>query len=328
MSKVFITGGSGLLGGNIIRELLSRDYQVLALVEESVDPFTIKDLPVTLVKGDILHSESYEEYMKQCDFVIHAAASTSVWPTRSQVVRKVNIGGTQNICNSVMKLGIKKMVHVGTANTFGFGSRTRPGNERKEFNSGRYGLDYIDSKYEVHQWILAEIEKNQLPTTIVNPTFMIGAYDSKPSSGEMVRSFYKGKIPGYTPGGRNFIHVKDAAKGVVNALEKGKIGEAYILGNQNLNYLEFFTIMGNVLDRTPPKLSMPKWVMLGIAHVNTIIARIGGFAPRTYPTMVQIAYDEQFFTPEKAIQEIDLPQTPIDQAIQDCFTWLKDNNYL
>lgn len=328
MSKVLITGGAGLLGSNIIRELLNRNYEVTALVEKGPTTFTIDQLPIQIIEGDILKPESYEEAMAGCDFVVHAAASTAVWPTRSEFTRKINITGTQNICNSVQKLGIKKMIHVGTANTFGYGSRANPGNEEKTFNSASYGLDYIDSKYEVHHWILRKGKEEGLPVTIVNPTFMIGPYDSKPSSGEMVRNFYLGKIPGYTPGGRNFIYVKDAAIGVVNALEKGKIGESYILGHQNMNYKEFFALMGEVLHRKPPRLSLPKWVFLGVSKINVAIAKIGGFAPKTFPTLVHIAYDEQFFSPAKAIREIDLPQTPIKQAVKECFDWLNENNYL
>jgi len=159
-----------------------------------------------------------------------------------------NITGTQNICNSVSKLGLKKMVHVGTANTFGFGTSENPGNEEKPLTSAGYGLDYIDSKHEVHHWILDQIQEIQLPATIVNPTFMLGPHDSKPSSGEMVRNFYLGNIPGFTP--------------------------------------------------------------------------------RTFPALVNIAYDEQFFSSAKAVRDIDLHQTPIIQDIEESFNWLKDNNYL
>jgi len=328
MSKVFITGGAGLLGSNIVRELLNRNYEVVSLVEKGLETFTIDKLPIRIITGDILDPNSYEPDMKSCEFVIHAAASTSVWPVRSKQVNRINITGTQNICNSVSKLGLKKMVHVGTANTFGFGNSENPGHEEKPFNSAGYGLDYIDSKHKVHHWILDQIQKTQLPATIVNPTFMLGPHDSKPSSGEMVRNFYLGKIPGFTPGGRNFIYVKDAAIGVVNALEKGEIGESYILGNKNMNYKDIFVLMGEVLDRKPPKLSLPKWMFMLIARINVRVARIGGFTPRTFPALVNIAYDEQFFSSAKAVRDLDLPQTPIIQAIEESFNWLKDNNYL
>lgn len=328
MSKVLITGGAGLLGSNTIRVLLERKYDVVALVEDGLTTFTIDKLPIQIITGDILDPNSYESIMSECDFVIHAAASTSVWPTRSETVNKINITGTQNICNSVKKLGLKKIVHVGTANTFGFGNSKNPGNEETAFNSKRYGLDYIDSKYKVHHWILDKIKSDNLPATIVNPTFMLGPYDSKPSSGEMVRNFYLGKIPGYTPGGRNFIYVKDAAIGVVNALEKGGIGESYILGHRNMNYKEFFALMSETLNCKAPKLSLPKWVFMIVAHLNVMFAKIGGFAPRTFPSLVHIAYDEQYFSPSKAVNEIDLPQTPIEQAVKECYTWLKENNYL
>lgn len=328
MNTVFITGGAGLLGSNIVRELLSRDYKIIALVEKGSRIFTIDKLDIQIVTGDILKPLSYESEMANCDFVIHAAASTSIWPVRSRLVNRINIDGTQNICRSVSKLGISKLVYIGTANTFGYGNSKNPGHEEKPFNSSGYGLDYIDSKHKVHQWIIEQISNKQLPATIVNPTFMLGAYDSKPSSGEMVKNFYLGKIPGYTHGGRNFISVKDAAIGVVNALEKGKIGESYILGNQNMSYKDFFTLMGEVLDRKPPKLSLPKSLFMLIARINVIVAKIGGLTPRTFPAMVRIAYDKQFFSSAKAVREIDLPQTPISQAIEESFKWLKDNNYL
>lgn len=328
MEKVFITGGSGLLGSHIIRELLDRNYAVCALIEPGTDPFTIANLPIQKAQGNILDPESYKHLLTGCDYLIHAAASTAIWPTRSEQIREINLKGTQNMCTSAMEAGIKKIIHVGTANSFGSGTKDHPGDEETPFNAGSYNLEYINSKYLAHQWIMDRVKDQQMPVTVVNPTFMIGPFDSRPSSGEMIRSFYLGKIPGVTPGGRNFIYAGDAAVGVVNALEKGKIGESYILGNQNMNYPEFFSLLGSVLNKKPPTRSVPKWLMMGVAHINALIANTFRLTPRTFPAMVKIAYDEQFFSPAKAIREIDLPQTPVSQAVKECFTWLKENKYL
>ena len=325
--KIFITGGDGLLGSNLIRELLKKDHEIKVLVRKGRQTITLDGLNVERIKGDLLDYQSLSAAAKGAEVIYHVAASTSIWPSRSKMVNKVNIEGTQNIIKLAKSINIKKLIYVGTANSFSFGTKENPGKEGTPYLAGKYGLDYMDSKYKAHQ-LINEAVKDGLPAVVVNPTFMLGAFDSMPSSGAMVLAVYEQKIPGYAPGGRNYICVKDAAVGIANALEKGRVGESYIIGNKNMSYKEAFGMMANVLGVNAPKLGMPKLAVLGFGFISNLIFKITGKKPTVSYPMAKIACDTHYFTAQKAVDELGLPQSPIEEGIQECFDWLNENGYV
>ena len=325
--KIFITGGDGLLGSNLVRELLGKGHILRVLVQPGRETNTLNGLDLEKVGGDLLKYESLKAAAKNVEAIFHVAANTSIWPSRSVMVNKVNIEGTRNILRLAKELGIKKLVYVGTANTFSFGTIEDPGREDTKYLGQQYGLDYMDSKWKAHQLVM-EAVKDGVPAVVANPTFMLGAYDSAPSSGAMILAVYSQKLPGYAPGGRNYICVKDAAKGIANALEKGKIGESYIIGNKNLSYKEAFGKMAAELGVSPPKLGIPKLALLAYGRIGSLIASITGRKPTVSYPMAKIACDAHYFTAEKAIRELDLPQTPIEEGIRESFNWLKANGYI
>lgn len=328
MMKILVTGADGLLGSNLVRELLTRGDEVCAFVEPGRQQKTLEGLNIEKAFGNLLHAEEVIKAMAGCDAVIHCAASTSVWPTRSALVNRVNIEGTKNIVNAVYQNKINRLIYIGTANSFGFGSKDIPGIENNPYKSEKYGLDYMDSKYKTQQFILNEVKENKLPAIIVNPTFMFGPYDSNPSSGAMIVALYKGKVPGYTSGGRNYICAKDAAVAIANALTKGRVGECYILGNQNLSYQEAFNKIATTIGVNPPGIPIPSVFAKLYGGIGSVIGKITGKAPAISYPLSRIACDEHYYSAAKAIKELQLPQTPIDVGIKECFEWLKTNGYL
>ncbi len=326
--KILLTGADGFLGTNITIELLNRGYQVRALIEPNRNSQIIDNLNVEKISGNILNVEEITNAAAGCDAIIHAAALTSIWPARSSIVNKVNIEGTRNVILAALESGVKRMVYIGTANTFGFGNKENPGHEGNPYQAGNYKVDYLDSKFKAHLLIIEAIKTKNLPCVIVNPTFMFGPFDSKPSSGEMIRSMIKNKIPGYTQGGRNFIKVKDAAVGIVNAITMGEVGECYILGNINLSYKEIFEKISSITGAKPLKLSLPKWAVLSYGFINSTISNISGKPPSVSYEMAKISNDQHFFTAAKAIKHLDLPQNPIEEGIQECYEWLNEHGYL
>ncbi|MCX6333818.1 MAG: NAD-dependent epimerase/dehydratase family protein [Bacteroidia bacterium] len=328
MKKVLLTGADGFLGSNIVRELLARGYLVRAFIESGKNLFTLKGLDIELVSGDILSPADVMNAAEGCNYIIHAAASTSLWPPRSEITRRVNIDGTRNIIEAALIKGSERLIHIGTANSFGFGSKSNPGDESKPYKAFRYKTDYIDSKYEAHKLVLDSVTGHGLNAVVLNPTFMLGAYDSKPSSGAMILAVAGGKVPGYTRGGRNYIYVKDAAKGVVNALEKGEKGESYILGNQNLSYREIFSLIAETIGAKKPGTYIPPALSLGLGSILTLFSKITGKAPLVSLAMARISNDEHYFTAAKARTKLDLPQTDIRTAIVNAFAWFKENNYV
>jgi dihydroflavonol-4-reductase len=323
--RILVTGADGLLGSNLVRVLLDRGHEVRALVQKGRQTITLDGLEIDRVEGDILVPESLKKAAEGVEGIFHVAAHTGIWPSRQEIINRVNIEGTQNMLDLAQRIGVKKMVYVGTANTFSFGSKEHPGVEDTPYKGDRYGLDYMDSKYKAHQLVINAF-KNGLDVTIVNPTFMLGAYDSAPSSGAMVLAVYQQKVPGFAPGGRNYICVKDAAVGIANALEMGKAGESYIIGNRNMSYREAFTMMANTLGVKAPRVAFPKWVIMIYGAFGSFLAKLSGKAPTVSLPMAKISCDTHYFSAEKAVRELKLPQSPIEEGIRECLEWMKDNN--
>jgi dihydroflavonol-4-reductase len=325
--KIFLTGGDGLLGSNLVRELLKKGHELKVLVQPGRQTITLDGLDIERIEGDLLDINSLTKAAEGAEAIYHVAASTSIWPSRNEIVNKVNIEGTQNIITLAKKLEVKKLVYVGTANSFSFGTKEKPGIEGTPYIASKYGLDYMDSKFKAHQ-LIDEAVKDGVPAVVVNPTFMLGAYDSMPSSGAMVLAVYKQDVPGFAPGGRNYICVKDAAIGIANALDKGRVGESYIIGNKNMSYKEAFTLMAETLKVKPPKIPMPKAAVLAYGKVSMWIFKLTGKKPVVSYPMAKIACDTHYFSAAKAVKELGLPQSPIEEGIKECFDWLDKNGYI
>jgi dihydroflavonol-4-reductase len=326
--KIFVTGADGLLGSNLVRELISRGHAVRAFVQPGRQQKTLEGLSIEKAEGNLLMETDVISGSAGCDAIIHCAASTAVWPIRSEIINKVNIDGTKNIIKAVQQNNIQRLVYVGTANSFGFGSKEAPGIEGNPYKSATYGLDYMDSKYKAMLVVLEEVKKNSLPAVVVNPTFMFGPYDSTPSSGAMIVALYKGKVPGYTAGGRNYLCAKDAGVAIANALTQGRVGECYILGNENLSYKEIFTKISNTIGVKPPALAIPSVFAKLYGHIGSLTGTITGKAPAVSYPLSRIASDEHYYSPAKARTELGLPQSPVETGIKESFEWLKENGYL
>jgi len=326
--NVLITGASGFLGSNIVRELLAQGHTVNAMVEKGKPYPTLEGLPVNILEGNILDKEFLVNSMKDCGCVIHTAASTAMFPYRSAKQREINITGTKNVLDACVETSMQRLVYVGTANSFGPGTSTKPGDETNPYAASKYGLDYMDSKYEAHLLVLQYVSIHKLNAVIVNPTFMLGPLDTGPSSGKMIIAVCEGKLPGYSPGSKNYIYVKDAAKGVVAAMTKGRTGESYILGNENLTFKEMFDKIATIAGVKSPAIPMPAFLVKAYGRVGSLVTTITGKpADVTYP-LAQIACDDFVYTAQKAVRELGLPQTSIEVAIEDAIAWFRQNGYL
>ena len=326
--KVLVTGADGFLGNNIVRELLKRGLEVRAFLQEGRTVQTLNQLPIEKSYGDLLNATEVEKAAEGCNYIIHTAANTSIWPLRSEIVRQVNYNGTLNIINAALKAKVKRLVSIGSANSFGNGTIANPGNEEKPSTAGKFGLDYIDSKLQAQEAIKDHVKNHGLEAVIINPTFMLGPYDTKPSSGELLLALYHQKIPGYTSSGRNFVHVKDVAIAACNALKMGRSGESYIMANENLTYKEFNQLVAQELDIKPPKIFIPKPLILTYGLISQALAYLTGKPPVVSYTVARLGNENNYYTGAKAVKELNLPQTPIKIAIREAFDWFKENGYL
>jgi len=326
--KIFITGADGILGNNLVRLLLDSNHEIKIFIETGKEARYLEGLNIKRSWGNILIYEELKDAMKEYDIVIHAAAKTDTWPTRDMSYWKVNVEGTKNVIKAVMELGISKLIHIGTANSFGPGDETEPGNENKPYAAGKYKLDYMCSKYAAQKEVSQTVEKDGLNAVVMNPTFMIGPYDSKPSSGTMILAVNKGKVPGCPTGGRNFVYVGDVAAAIANAIRKGERGQCYILGHENLTYKEAFGKMAEALGVKAPDLSMPRFLTLAYGGIMSLTAAIFRFKPSVSYPMALISTEKHFYSSEKAIKELGMPQTPISDALNEAVKWFRDNKYI
>lgn len=316
-----------MLGSNLVRELLGRGHEVRAFLLPNSPSKSLDGLPIEKVYGNILQADDLEKAFAGCHAVVHTAANTNIWPNRSEIVRKVNIDGTRNMLVAAKAAKAQRFIFIGTANSFGFGSKASPGDETRTYQSAKYGLDYMDSKYEAQQLVLAAHQEEGLPALTINPTFMLGPYDSKPGAGAMILAIYQQKVPGFAVGGRNYVYVKDVAVAIANGLTKGRPGECYIAGHHNMDYREAFTKIAETIGVKPPKITIPPALSKAYGGISTALARLTGKAPTVSLAMARISCDEHYFTAAKAVRELEMPQTDIEVAILESFNWLKDNGY-
>ena len=318
MSKILVTGANGLLASNVIIELLKRGYFVTGLLRKSSNFQLEKHPNLKLVEADICDENSVNKALKDCDSVIHLAAITDQSLLNYSDYQKVNASATKLLLNLSVDNVIKRFVYVSSANTFGYGFDENIENETLSIKKPFTKSLYAKSKLEGQNIILGF--KNKMKTVVVNPTFMLGAYDSKPSSGRIIFMGYKKKIIFFPPGGKNFINVKDAAIGTINALEYGTNGESYILANENLTYKAFFQKLSTSTRYTPVFIKLPKILLLIIGLFGELL-RLFRIRSSISLTNMQILCINNYYNNKKAKKELGLDFKPIETAIEDSINW-------
>lgn len=313
---VLVTGPDGLLGSNLVRKLIQRGYRVRAFVHPSSRATTLQDLPIQSFRGDIMKPETMDAAMAGCDAVVHAAALTNVWPSKSQIVRDVNIIGTANVVQTALQHGIKRFVYVGSASSVDM----HP-------DSASNRLDYIHSKIEAMQVVFRAVSEQGLPALAVLPTFMIGPYDAQPSSGKILMEFAKGNLKFSSSGGRNFVHVSDVADAIVNGIESDIVGQAFVAGNTNMTYQEFLSRAAKILNVSAPVGSLPNFLVKMTGRAGSLYGQITGKKPMLSYDMACISCEKQFIKAATAVEGLKMPQTDIDEAIRDCYSWFRSAGY-
>lgn len=328
MKKVFVTGADGMLGSSICRELLLQQYQVKAMCLPGRKTNTLKGLPIEIVAGDISDKQFLLNEMKDCNFVIHVAALTNVWPRRISKLMKINLQGTKNIMEACEELNLERMIHIGTACSFSHGSKSNPGDESDQFDGWKFKMDYINSKFLAQKMLLKRFNETGFPVVIINPTYMIGPFDSGPSSGQMLMAIYKNSLKWYCSGGKNFVYSLDVAKAVVNSITSGELGNCYIAGNENLEFKEFFGKVCKQLNKQFEMKYAPTFLLISIGIINSIIAFISRKQPKLSFGMAILAKENQYFSSAKARRVLKMPQTPIEVGIEQSISWFKQNKYI
>lgn len=324
---VLVTGADGFLGTNVVRVLVDSGYRVRAMIEPTRGAEMIADPSVEIVRGSLLEQQFVESSVQGTGAIIHTAASTAVWPERIPAMRALNIEAATRLAAAARDAGARVFVHVGSASSFAWGPKHKPGDETGAYTSSRFGLDYLDTKHEAQELMLA-LDRPDFRMTVVNPTFMFGPYDSKPGSGAMILAIARRQVPGYTAGGRSFADVRAVARGIVAALERGRGGQCYILGGQNLSYKEAFAIIASVTGSRPPRLRMPAAAALAYGALGSARSHASGKAPRLSLAMTRVSLEGQYYDSSKAERELEYTKGDLAQAVGDAVAWFKSRGML
>ncbi len=326
--KVLVTGADGFLGANLVRELVARRHRVIAAIQPGREVGTLDGLNIERRPVDLRFRRSTVAAFAGVDAAIHAAADTSTWPTRLPRRDAFNIVSTRNMIEGGLEAGIRRFVHIGTANSFPPGTMDAPGREEHLFEGPDYGLGYIISKRRAHRLVLQAVAEKGLPAVVICPTFMMGPFDSKPGPGRMILQVCTRGIPPLPPGGRNIVDVRHVAVAAANALERGLPGESYIAAGENLHYRPLFQMISEVVGKPRFGRSVPKAVIVAYGALSSATSRVAGRPPGISLTMARIACDENFYDGAKAVTEIGLPRSDVRRALADSYTWLREYGYV
>lgn len=322
-----VTGATGFIGSAIVRELIKDGEDVRVFVRETSDTRNIDKLDVELVYGDIRDGESMKKALKGCDTLYFTAAFFAHWTPDKDLPYEVNVGGTKASLQAALDAGIQKVVYTSTNNTMGAHGPV-PVDEHAEFNHWKTGDNYSISKYLAETEARSFVAKG-LPIVIVNPTLVIGTNDIKPTpSGQMIIDVATGKMPGYIEGGTNVIDVEDVARGHILAAKKGRVGERYLLGNENITVSDYFKLIADIAGVKPPTFKIPYSLAVALGYVFELGASITKTPPVVTASEVRIGRKQEFYDCSKAVKELGLPQTPIKVAIGKAINWFRENGYL
>lgn len=321
--NVLLTGATGLLGVHIAGELIQQGYGVKALYRSL--PERYRALPwfedVEWVKGAITSSADIEAALGGCQAVIHAAARTDPSPSDLASYREANITSTDIILAAARKMEIARLVYVSTAAVYRPGSLTEPATERSSYAFNLMASGYIASKYQAQQRVLEEA-KNGLNAIIVNPAFLLGPYDFKPSSGAIIQHVLRNRAVFYPgSGGKSFIDVRDAARATVNALREGKTGECYLLANEHIPYERFFPLVAKLAGKPKRLIPVPTRLLRSVGWLGSTGEWLTGYPYQLNIINARLMTQDNYYSGKKATDELYMPGSSIERAIQDAIHW-------
>lgn len=332
--KCFVSGASGFIGSNLVRELRARGHQVKALLRPGSNPRTLSGLTFQPVSGDLSDGELLRREIAGCDWCFHVAASYHLWLRDYQPMYATNVEGTRNIIEAAGRAGCKRIVYTSTVGCIGLERAKKngrvPADEFATVSETELTNHYKRSKWQAEALALGYARKG-LPVVIVNPSAPVGPFDAKPTpTGRIIVDFLNRKLPAYLDTGLNWVHVHDVVAGHICAAEKGRVGERYILGNADGNWTmrQTLAVLEEITGIPAPKFQVPRWIALTAAHINQGIASVTGKEPKVPLAGVRMAKEKMWFNPAKAVRELDLPQTPPKQAFADAVVWFRANGYV
>ena len=329
MDSAFLTGGTGFVGASLARLLLKQGLKVKALARKGSDRRNLQGLDVEIVEGGLLDKDAIASGVKGCRYVFHAAADYRIWIPDPESMYRTNVEGTDIVLRAGAKAGAEKLVHCSSVAAIKVPHDHKPVDETSDYGSLHEIVGhYKKSKFKA-DLLARALTREGLPVVVVNPAAPIGPYDIKPTpTGKMVVDFLNGRIPSYIDTGLNVVHVEDVAMGHWLAAQKGRLGERYILGGDNLTLKEVLDILAEVTGLPGPKFKTPYAVAYAFAAADTAVARLRGTVPLAPLDAVRMARHYMWYSSEKAKKELGYSPRPAKAALKDAADWYRANGYV
>ena len=322
--KVFLTGASGFVGSAVARVLAQRGHHPVALVRPTSDRRNLKDFPGTLAEGDIRDEASVRRAIAGARYVFHVAADYRLWaPDPEEIVRN-NREGTRIVMEAALAAGVERVVYTSSVATL-LPKADRPADENDPAAPEQAVGAYKRSKVIAERLVEQLAVERGLPAVIVNPSTPIGPRDTRPTpTGRIIVEAANGRMPAFVDSGLNLVHVDDVAEGHVAALERGRIGERYILGGQDETLAGMLRAIAGLVGRKPPTIRIPRAPLFPMAWANEQIARLTGKDPFLTLDSLRMAKHHMFFSSAKAERELGYCARPYQAALSDAIGWFRE----
>ena len=329
MDTAFVTGGTGFVGANLVRLLIENGLKVKALVRKGSNRKNLEGISVEIVEGDLLDEASLRAGCAGVRYAFHVAADYRIWVPNPSAMNAANVQGTVNVIKTAAGAGVEKIVYCSSV------AAVKPSHDRIPVDESSCYADaaeipgvYKQSKFLAEQAAL-DLARQGLPVVVVNPAAPIGPYDIKPTpTGKILLDFLNGRMPSYIDTGLNVVHVRDVAMGHWLAAQKGKVGERYILGAENMTLKQILDILSDITGLPAPRFKTPYAVAYAFAALNTTVCRLTGGEPRAPLDAVRMARHFMWYDSGKARRELGFFAVPAREALADAVAWFQANNYV
>jgi dihydroflavonol-4-reductase len=327
--KAFVTGATGFVGSHVARALAEQGAELRLLVRSSSDPRNIQGLRAERAVGDLCDLASLEKAMESCDVVFHVAADYRLWITDPDRMYRANVEGTRSILAAARKNSVRRVVYTSSVATMGFTSDGHPADESSPVSLEQMIGHYKRSKFMAEQ-VAIEAGRSGMDVVVVNPTTPVGEQDIKPTpTGRIILDFMKKKFPAYVDTGLNLVDVRECASGHLAALERGRTGERYILGGENLTLKQILDKLGAITGLPSPNVRVPYVLALATGVVDELVTgRLRGREPRATIDAVRMGRKKMWVSSAKAERELGWTPTPVDGALRRAVSWFRENRYV
>jgi dihydroflavonol-4-reductase len=324
-----LTGATGFVGSAVARALAARGHRLRLLVRPTSDRRNLAGVDAELALGDLTDAASLARAVAGCRYVFHVAADYRLWVPDAEAMLRANVDGTLAVMRAAQSAGVERIVHCSSVAALGVTDDGTPADETTPTNDADFIGTYKRSKFLGERAVMDLVRQEGLPAVVVNPSAPVGPRDIKPTpTGKMIRDAAAGRVPAYIDTGLNMVHVDDVAEGHLLALERGQIGERYVLGGENLLLKDILALVADVVGRRAPRIEVPEALVWPAAWLMEGLARLTGIPPMMTRDHIKMARHKMYYSSAKAMRELGYAPRPLRAAVEDAVAWFRANGML